>query len=44
MANENIFLDLYMKANFVNVADMVKIVSDNPEHFEFWSSFDAAVE
>ena len=42
--NENIFLDFDMKTNFVNVADMVKIVSDNPEHFEFWGSFDVAVE
>ena len=44
MANENIFLDLDTETNFVNVADMVKIVSDKPEYFEFWSSFDAAVE
>ncbi|WP_430709226.1 hypothetical protein [Pantoea allii] len=44
MANENIFLDFDMETNFVNVPDMVKIIPDKPEYFEFWSSFDAAVE
>lgn len=44
MANENIFLDFDMETNFVDVPDMMKIISDKPKDFEFWSSFNASVE